>query len=146
MIEIRELRTEEDINYCASAILAFRDQLPSAELIEKTLKMMREGFRIAFIPNDTDNYAAAFIGFRCYEMYRTGKIIYIDDIFTFPAYRSRGYAGALLDHVDEIAIEMNVESVHLDSGYTLHPAHRLYLNKGFVLPCHHFSRNIKSGH
>lgn len=105
-------------------------------------RMMKEGFKLLYIPDEIKNEAAAILGYRDYEMYRTGRIIYIDDLFTFPEHRGKGYAGALLDHIDQIAANESILSVHLDSGYQLHPAHRLYLNKGFVLPCHHFAKTI----
>ena len=75
---------------------------------------------------------------------RTGWMIYIDDLYTDPAYRGRGYAGALLDYVDRHAVAEAIPSVHLDSGYMLHDAHRLYLNKNYVLACNHFAKNIAS--
>jgi GNAT superfamily N-acetyltransferase len=142
MIQVKLARSLEDIKYCSRALLAFRPMV-QAELLEaQSERMMKEGFKLLFIPDKAKHEAAAILGYRDYEMYRTGKIIYIDDLFTFPEHRGKGYAGALLDHIDQIAAKEGVRSVHLDSGYQLHPAHRLYLNKGFVLPCHHFAKNI----
>lgn len=132
----------QDIQTCAEAILAFRTNLNPDTLTEQLSGMMKNGFQIGFIKKDENPQAAAFVGYRSFEMLRTGRIIYIDDLFTFPEYRGRGFAGALLDFVDAQALQMGAESVHLDSGYALHPAHRLYLNKGFVLPCHHFSKPV----
>lgn len=140
MENIKKVSSPEDVQYCAEAILAFRENLQSHTLLEEVSDMMKDGFKLAYISNDDDNGAAAFVGYRSYNMLRTGKIIYIDDLFTFPEYRGRGYAGSLLDFIDLQAQQMGAESVHLDSGYALHPAHRLYLTKGFILPCHHFSK------
>ncbi|WP_186774506.1 GNAT family N-acetyltransferase [Chitinophaga pinensis] len=55
-----------------------------------------------------------------------------------PEYRGKGYASQLLAHVRDVATVNDVKQVHLDSGYQLHPAHRL-LNHGFVLNCLHFA-------
>lgn len=143
MIQIKTATTAEDIKYCSRALLTFRPMLKEDELITQSMRMLEEGFRLIYIPDDEKNEAAAILGFRAYEMYRTGRIIYIDDLFTFPEHRGKGYAGALLDWVHQLASEEGILSVHLDSGYQLHPAHRLYLNKGYVLPCHHFSKTIE---
>ncbi len=143
MIQIKTATTTDDIKFCARALLTFRPMLKEDELMAQSQRMMAEGFRLIYITDESKNEAAAILGFRDYEMYRTGRIIYIDDLFTFPEHRGKGYAGALLDHVHELASAEGIISVHLDSGYQLHPAHRLYLNKGYVLPCHHFSKAIE---
>ena len=140
-MEIKSAKTIEDIQFCSRALLAFRPMLQAENLSEQSERMMKEGFKLLYIADEEKNEAAAILGYRDYEMYRTGRIIYIDDLFTFPEHRGKGYAGALLDHVDRIAQDQGIGSVHLDSGYMLHPAHRLYLNKGFILPCHHFAKN-----
>lgn len=142
MIEVKSAETIEDIQYCSRALLEFRPMLQAEALQAQSARMMKEGFKLLFIADDAKNEAAAILGYRDYEMYRTGRIIYIDDLFTFPEHRGKGYAGALLDHIDQIAKNEAIASVHLDSGYQLHPAHRLYLNKGFVLPCHHFAKTL----
>jgi len=142
MITIKSAQTVEDIQYCSRALLTFRPVLQPEILQEQSERMMKEGFRLLYIADNNKNEAAAILGYRAFEMYRTGRIIYIDDLFTFPEHRGKGYAGALLDHIDQIAVNEDIASVHLDSGYQLHPAHRLYLNKGFVLPCHHFAKTI----
>ena len=130
MLQIHIASTANDIQFCTRALLMFRPILKESELVEQTLRMMNEGFKLIFIADEQKNEAAAVLGYRDYEMYRTGRIIYIDDLFTFPEHRGKGYAGALLDHIHQQAAKSEISSVHLDSGYPLHPAHRLYLIKG----------------
>lgn len=142
MIQIKTATRPEDFKFCSRALLTFRPMLKEDELIAQSLRMLAEGFRLIYIADDSKNEAAAILGFREYEMYRTGRMIYIDDLFTFPEHRGKGYAGTLLDHVHQLASEGGIATVHLDSGFQLHPAHRLYLNKGYVLACHHFSKTI----
>jgi GNAT superfamily N-acetyltransferase len=142
MIKIKKVVTPDDIKFCSRAILAFRPELKANSLVEQTLEMIKEGFQLIYIADDNDTEATSIAGFRTFEMYRTGRIIYIDDLFTFPENRGKGYAGALLDHIHLLAREEGIKTVHLDSGYHLHPAHRLYLNKGYILPCHHFAKTI----
>jgi GNAT superfamily N-acetyltransferase len=143
MIQIHTAKTANNIQFCTKALLTFRPMLKEKELVVQTLRMMAEGFKLIYIADEQKNEAAAVLGYRDYEMYRTGRIIYVDDLFTFPEHRGKGYAGALLDYVHEQAATSAIASVHLDSGYPLHPAHRLYLNKGYVLPCLHFAKSIE---
>lgn len=144
-MDILNVQTTADIEFASEAILQFRTNLEPAGLVEKVLEMINSGgFELACIPSDDGSNAAAFIGFRVIDMLRTGKMIYIDDLFTLPEYRGRGYGGKLLKYVDELAVNRGILSVHLDSGFDLHPAHRLYLNSGYFLACHHFAKIVKA--
>jgi GNAT superfamily N-acetyltransferase len=136
-------KTSQQVALCRDVLFAFRTNLGEDTYIDKVLKMMEEErFHLVYIPAEDQSKAAAFIGYRVMHTLRTGWMIYIDDLYTDPAYRGRGYAGALLDYVDRQAEAEAISSVHLDSGYMLHAAHRLYLNKNFVLACNHFAKNI----
>jgi len=136
------VNTRAQIAYCKEVLFAFRTNLYEATYIDVVMKMIEnERFKLVYIPADDNSKAAAFIGYRIMHTLRTSWMIYIDDLYTDPKYRGRGYAGALLDYVDREAVEEGIPSVHLDSGYMLHDAHRLYLNKGYVLACNHFGKN-----
>ncbi|KOP39847.1 GNAT family N-acetyltransferase [Flavobacterium sp. WLB] len=143
-MDILNVQTTAEIEFAKEAILEFRTNLEAENVVEQVLEMITSGgFELACIPSDDGSKAAAFVGFRVINMLRTGKMIYIDDLFTLPEYRGRGYAGKLLDYVDQLAVERGIKSVHLDSGFALHPAHRLYLSKGYFLACHHFAKMMK---
>jgi GNAT superfamily N-acetyltransferase len=141
-MQIKEAITKEEIIFCGKAMLEFRQNLDPNTYVEQTLRMMKDGFRLLYIENEEKTSAAAILGFRVQEMLRTGVMIYIDDLFTFSDSRGKGYAGSLLKQVDIIAAERGIKSVTLDSGFTLYPAHRLYLNSGYVLGAHHFVKAI----
>jgi len=141
-MEIKNATTKEDIEFCSRALLAFRPNVNPHTVVEQMLRMMTDGFRLIYIANYNNSQADAIAGFRSFEMLRAGEIIYIDDLFTFPENRGKGYASALLDHIDGLALKSGIETVQLDSGFPLHPAHRLYLSKGYNLVCHHFAKTI----
>jgi len=144
-MDILSLDTPADIEFAREAILQFRTNLNPDDLVQQVSEMIKSGgFELACIASEDGSKAAAFIGFRAIDMLRTGKMIYIDDLFTLPEYRGRGYAGKLLEYVDNLAMERDLNSVHLDSGFPLHPAHRLYLNSGYFLACHHFTKIMKA--
>lgn len=142
-MEIKTITTEVDIMICKDIILAFRNNLKEENLVEEVLYLIKnESFKIKYLYDDKNHKAAAFIGYRNMRMLRTGPTIYIDDLYTDPDYRSQGCGATLLGEVKQEAIETGMKSVHLDSGFALHPAHRLYLNSGYVLACHHFAQLI----
>jgi len=90
---------------------------------------------------DSEAVVAA-AGYRILEFLAWGRVLYIDDLITLPEKRGAGYAGALMDWMIDHAREQRCDEIHLDSGYQRHDAHRLYLNKGLQLGCHHFSMKL----
>lgn len=142
-MECRKAITKADIEFCKEAILEFRPNLDSQTVVDQVFQMInQEGFELVFLPNAYNTKAGAFIGYRKLNMLRTGPMIYVDDLFTFAECRNQGFAGALLDYVTHYATDEGMKSIHLDSGYALHSAHRLYLNKGYYLACNHFAKGI----
>jgi GNAT superfamily N-acetyltransferase len=135
-------KTREQVAFCKDVLFAFRTNLDETTYIDLITNMIEvERFKLVYVLSDDRTKVAAFIGYRIMHMLRTSWIIYVDDLYTDPLHRGKGYAGALLDYVDNDAKTYGIESVHLDSGYMLHDAHRLYLNHGYVLACNHFAKD-----
>ncbi len=140
-----EAKTREQVTFCKDVLFAFRNNLDEKTYIDLIMNMIAdERFKLVYIPNDDNTKAAAFIGYRVLHTLRTSWMIYVDDLYSDLDHRGKGYASALLDHVNIAATEASIQSVHLDSGYMLHDAHRLYLNKGYFLACNHFAKEINS--
>jgi len=142
-MECKKAITKADIEFCKEAILAFRGNLDPETVVDQVFRMITDKeFELVFIANAPDTRAGAFISYRVMNLLRTGPMIYVDDLFTFPECRNQGYAGTLLDYVAKRAADEGIKSIHLDSGYALHTAHRLYLNKGYYLACNHFAKAV----
>jgi len=141
-MNIQTAKSREEIQLCKRALTEFRPNLNPDTFVEQVLRMKTEGFHLIYIADKNNSEAVAIAGFRIFEMLRTGTIIYIDDLFTFQENRGKGYAAALLTYIADLAKTLNIKTVHLDSGFDLHPAHRLYLKSGYFLACHHFAKEI----
>lgn len=146
-MEIRTAKTPEEILFCWEAMHELRPHLVREEFVPLVAEMIREGYVLAFIPEEgadgqpPGKRAAAAVGFRYLRFLLHGEHIYIDDLSTLPEHRGKGYGGALLDHVFSLAAERGLRVVALDSGPARHDAHRLYLNRGFSLASYHFVRD-----
>lgn len=102
------------------------------------------GYRlIASVPDDRAP-ALAVAGFRVGDNLAWGHHLYIDDLSTLPAARRQGHAQALLAWLHAEAEQLRCHEVHLDSGVGANraAAHRLYLNSGYRISSHHFSRGV----
>lgn len=138
-IKIAENAT--DIMKCRSAILALRPHLKETDLVNLITQIQKEGYKLAFVETE-DGEAAAICGYRYLQFLFCGKHFYIDDLSTLPQYRGLGYGSALLDFVIAEAKNKGFDVVTLDSGHQRYDAHRLYLNKGFQISSHHFTKKM----
>ena len=139
-MEIKTAKTEADILKCLEVLTALRPHLIPETFVSTVLGMLEEGYQLAYI--EQNGKAVAAIGFRYLQFLFNGKHFYIDDLSTLPESRGKGYGGMLLDYVAELAKEKGYKVITLDSGYARFDAHRLYLNKGFRLASHHFSKDL----
>jgi GNAT superfamily N-acetyltransferase len=102
------------------------------------------GYRLVGAFEDGESEAVAVAGFRVSHNLAWGHFLYVDDLSTLPQARRRGHGRALLDWLLEEGRRLGCEQLHLDSGVGLDRAnaHRLYLNAGMVIACHHFARYV----
>lgn len=138
--------TDTEIAACLPPLRALRPHLEAmseADFIARVRRQQAQGYRLAYRAADGMVHSAA--GFRILEFLAWGTVLYIDDLVTRAESRGKGHAGALLDAVIAHARAAGCDAVHLDSGYQRHTAHRLYLNHGFQLNCHHFACRLDDG-
>jgi len=139
--EVKVAKSDNEIEKCFLVLKELRPHLQASTFQQTVREMIAEGYMLAYI--EEHDTAVAAVGFRYLQFLYNGKHFYIDDLSTLPDYRAKGYAGALLEFVFERARENGYKVVTLDSGYLRFDAHRLYLNKGFTINCHHFSKSIE---
>lgn len=129
--------SDAELTACFPAFQALRPHLSLDAFIQQVRRQQTQGYRIVAVSVGGQVSSAA--GYRFAEFLAWGKVLYVDDLTTVESARGRGHGGALLDWLIGHAREHGCGAVHLDSGYQRHAAHRLYLNKGFVLSSHHLA-------
>lgn len=136
-------QTDAELEACFGAFAVLRPHLTVAQFLPQVRRQELQGYKIAAIKDAEQVVSAA--GFRFCEFLAWGRVLYIDDLTTLPSARGKGYAGTLLDWLTEQAAQEGCDAVHLDTGYTRHAAHRLYLSKGFEMTSHHMAKLIAKG-
>lgn len=139
-MEVKIAATDEDILKCWDVIRELRPHLEKESFLPLVKDMISEGYTLAFI--EEDNIVVAAIGFRYLQFLFVGKHFYIDDLSTLPSQRGKGLGSKLLDFVADKAAALGYKVITLDSGHHRSDAHRLYLNKGFTISSHHFTKKI----
>lgn len=112
----------------------------AAEFVERIRMQRKEGYRLV------GSFSAAgevvsVAGFRTGNCLAWGHFVYIDDLVTLPEARGKGHASALLRWVDEEAVRLGCQQVHLDSATYRHDAHRRYLTSGYDIQAFHFGKS-----
>lgn len=105
--------------------------------VRQVQRQMREGFRLAFLESDGEIRAAA--GFRLHELLFSGRTLYVDDLVTREADRSKGFGGELFAWLIEEARREDCRALTLDSGVQRFDAHRFYLMNRMEIASHHFT-------
>lgn len=72
-----------------------------------------------------------------------GRRLYVDDLVSDEAHRSRGVGRALLQHLEGLARDMNCDVLALDSGTQRTAVHRFYFREGMVIPSFSFRKTLK---
>ncbi len=111
-----------------------------AAFVAQVRRQQAQGYRLAFVQVDGEVRAVA--GYRFIENLYDGKVLYVDDLVSRAADRSRGYGGRLIDWLAATAREAGCEKLTLDSGVQRFGAHRFYLRKGMDIVSHHFRMTL----
>jgi GNAT superfamily N-acetyltransferase len=144
--EIHELGiTDADVDAIFPIIHQLRDHLDKAIFKERYLSLYDgANYRIVALSVGDDIRGAA--GFRWIENLFIGSSLYIDDLVTADAWRSKGYGGILVKHLEALAMSINANAIRLDSAIYREEAHRFYEREGFEFTSKHFMRVLNDPH
>jgi GNAT superfamily N-acetyltransferase len=138
MSQILVAKAADEIISCFSVLQELRPKLMDmGQFVKQVQRQNRQGYVLVYMQEGDE--VAACMGYRIFETLPWGKILYIDDLITRAKSRKKGWGNALLTYAIEQARETKCSEVHLDTGHHRYDAHRLYLNRGFTLNCHHLS-------
>lgn len=136
MIDIRVAESDEEIRRSFPVMRQLRTHLEEDDFIPRIRRQMAGGYRLAML--DDDGVVRAVAGYRFMDNLFAGRVLYVDDLVTDSAARSRGYGKGLLDWLVERAREEACHSLELDSGVQRFDAHRFYLTRRMAISSHHF--------
>jgi len=102
--------------------------------------MEREGYKLAFLT--AVDRVVAVAGFRTKRTLFCDKFLYVDDLVTLTAERSKGYGKVLLEWLTDRARADGCAQLHLDSGMQRKDAHRFYEANNLLVSGYHFRTDL----
>jgi GNAT superfamily N-acetyltransferase len=132
--------TDSEIAACYPVMRELRPHIEEENFLSRVRNQEVAGYRLAFVEHAGGLVAVA--GFRVGENLAWGRFLYVDDLVTLPAHRSKGVGASLLSWLREFAAKEGCQQVHLDSGMQRKDAHRFYEREGMSVASFHFVENI----
>ena len=127
---------EEQIRRCYPILSQLRTHLDESALVKQVIRQQAQGFLLAYLESEGEIRSVA--GYRFSENLAYGKFMYVDDLVTNLADRSKGFGQILFDWLVAEGRRRRCDRLVLDSGVQRFGAHRFYLRKGMDIACHHF--------
>lgn len=131
---------DADIAACYPVMRALRPNLSEHEFVARVKRQQQQGYRLARLYGPEGVLAVA--GFRISENLAWGPFMYVDDLVTLPAARSRGHGARLLGWLRARARTEGCAQLHLDSGMQRTDAHRFYRREGMDATGLHFAERL----
>jgi GNAT superfamily N-acetyltransferase len=136
-MNVQLARTAEEIAATWPVMRQLRPHLDEARYVAMVNAMAPEGYRVAALRNDAGNVVAV-AGYRFMTMLYAGKLLYLDDLVSDEAERSKGYGKQLLDWLKGEARANGCAELQLISHTKREAAHRFYFREGFGIECFEF--------
>jgi GNAT superfamily N-acetyltransferase len=134
--EIRIAQSREEIERCFSVMQQLRPKLKAEEFAERVALQRSEGYELAFL--EDEGAVVCVAGFRMMHVLWSGRTLYVDDLVTDEAQRSRGFGEAMLSWLIARAREKGCVTFSLDSGTHRQAAHAFYMRHGLRITDFHF--------
>jgi GNAT superfamily N-acetyltransferase len=138
---VEHAETDDAIVACYDVMAELRPHIAREAFLPTVRAMQKDGLRLACIREDGRVVAVA--GYRVSTNLFCGRHLYVDDLVTAEAARSRGHGKALLAWLRARAVAEDCDVFHLDSGVQRKRAHQFYLREGLELAGYHFSERLK---
>ena len=133
--------TDEEIESCFDVMSELRPHLQRESFLTQVRDMEIEGYKLAYLKDDDKVVAVA--GYRICSNLFMGKHLYVDDLVTSDAKRSKGYGETMLSWLRAQAVDASCHYLHLDSGTHRHQAHKFYFRHGLTIASYHFSEKLE---
>ncbi|MED2014955.1 GNAT family N-acetyltransferase [Bacillus wiedmannii] len=129
-MNIREVVTEADLHDVFPVLQQLRTKLSREEASSLFQKMKEENYKLFSLRNEEDE-AVSLAGVAICTNFSNEKHVFVYDLVTAEAHRSKGYGNVLLSYIENWGKENECESIVLTSAFPRLDAHRFYEREGY---------------
>jgi GNAT superfamily N-acetyltransferase len=140
-MNIHFAETDEQLLKCFPAVKELDSDFQETCYL-KTLKiMLSEGTKIVML--EAENKVPSIACFRIGQYLFQGRHLHLDFILTMNEFKKQGYTKAILNWVKAYALQLECDTMSVDSFFKNRDAQRLYLSAGFYISAMHFWMGLK---
>lgn len=136
MASIHLAQDRDQIARCFPVMQQLRPKLTAETFVSRIVQQQSEGYRLAYLEHEGE--VASLAGFRVMSVLSSGRTLYVDDLITDEAMRSRGFGARMIAWLAALARDEGCETFSLDSGTHRKEAHAFYFREGFRITAFHF--------
>ncbi|MGE6362941.1 GNAT family N-acetyltransferase [Bacillus paramycoides] len=129
-MNISEIVTEAELHDVLPVLQQLRTKLSKEEASSLFQKMKEENYKLLSLRNEEDEVVSLAGVAICTNFYNK-KHVFVYDLVTAEAYRSKGYGNVLLSYIEDWGMENGCESIALTSAFPRLDAHRFYEREGY---------------
>ncbi|CAM3826208.1 GNAT family N-acetyltransferase [Bacillus paramycoides] len=129
-MNISEIVTEAELHDVLPVLQQLRTKLSKEEASSLFQKMKEENYKLLSLRNEEDEVVSLAGVAICTNFYNK-KHVFVYDLVTAKAHRSKGYGNVLLSYIEDWGMENGCESIALTSAFPRLDAHRFYEREGY---------------
>ncbi|EMY5507904.1 GNAT family N-acetyltransferase [Bacillus wiedmannii] len=139
-MNIKAVVTEEDLHDVLPVLQQLRTKLSREEASSLFQKMKEENYKLLSLRDEEEVVSLAGVAI-CTNFYNE-KHVFVYDLVTAEAHRSKGYGKVLLSYVEKWGKEKGCSSIVLTSAFPRMDAHRFYEREGYDKVSYSFYKEL----
>ncbi|HDR7794796.1 TPA: GNAT family N-acetyltransferase [Bacillus luti] len=140
-MNVKEVVTEEQLQEALPVLQQLRTKLSKEEASSLFRKMKEENYKLFSLRNE-DGEIVSLAGVAICTNFYNKKHVFVYDLVTAEAHRSKGYGNSLLSYIEGWGKENGCESIGLTSAFPRIDAHRFYEREGYDKVSYSFHKQI----
>lgn len=141
-MNVKEIKTKEQLDEVLPVLQQLRTALTKEEVQSLFHQMKEERYQLFSLYNE-ENEVVSLAGVAICTNFYNKKHVFVYDLVTAEAHRSKGYGKALLSYIEEWGAEKECSSVVLTSAFPRINAHRFYEREGYDKVSYAFCKELQ---
>ncbi|PEX86406.1 GNAT family N-acetyltransferase [Bacillus cereus] len=140
-MNVKEVVTEEQLHEVLPVLQQLRTKLSKEEASFLFRKMKEENYKLFSLYDEIGEVVSLAGVMVCTNFYNK-KHVFVYDLVTAEAHRSKGYGNVLLSYIEDWGIKNGCESIALTSAFPRLDAHRFYEREGYDKVSYSFHKKL----